>query len=220
MRKVNAIDHRLFAVDLPQPALDSIQNGTRKIRYKGLRFCKNPFDIVLYLKILEALKPQTIIEFGTSEGGSAVWFSDQCVALGLNTEIHSFDLKMPAVTAQNVTFHEADAYRPADTISATLLESLPHPWLVIEDSAHTFEACLSVMQFFRPFILSGDYLVIEDGVVADLSDEQYRAFEDGPNRAVSEFLKYHGDQFEIDETYCDFFGHNVTYCPNGWLRRI
>jgi len=220
MRKIEAAGDRRFAVDLPQRALDSIQDGTRKTRYKGLRFCKNPFDLVLYLRLLEQVRPRTIIEFGTSEGGSAIWFSDQCAALGLDTQIHSFDLKRPSVQAHNVTFHEADAYKPSDTIQSALLHDLPHPWIVIEDSAHTFEACLAVMEFFAPFLQRGDYLVVEDGVVADLGGEQYAAFDDGPNRAVAEFLKRFNDRFEIDTDYCDFFGHNVTYCPNGWLKTL
>ena len=62
-------------------------------------------------------------------------------------------------------------------------------------------------------------LVVEDGVVADLEGELYRRLDDGPNRAVAEFLDRTGDRYRIDEDLCDFYGRNVTYAPNAWLHR-
>jgi cephalosporin hydroxylase len=59
--------------------------------------------------------------------------------------------------------------------------------------------------------------VIEDGVVADLPGDQYRGFQDGPNRAVAEFLLNTGSRYAIDIESCDFYGQNLTYAPNGWL---
>lgn len=41
--------------------------------------------------------------------------------------------------------------------------------------------------------------------------------EGGPCRAISEFLRDH--PYEIDATYCDRYGHNVTGNPNGYLRK-
>jgi cephalosporin hydroxylase len=43
-------------------------------------------------------------------------------------------------------------------------------------------------------------------------------YEGGPLRALAEFLVAH-PEFEIDRSYCDFFGHNVTSNVNGYLRR-
>jgi cephalosporin hydroxylase len=42
----------------------------------------------------------------------------------------------------------------------------------------------------------------------------------GPNRAVAEFLARRPERFRIDAELCDFYGRNVTWSPNGWLRRI
>jgi cephalosporin hydroxylase len=36
---------------------------------------------------------------------------------------------------------------------------------------------------------------------------------------VAAFLDDTGDRYRIDEALCDFYGRNVTYAPNGWLRR-
>lgn len=92
MRQANQIRGRNFRVDLDQESLLKIQAGTLQTRYKGRRFCKNPFDVVLYMQLIERLKPKTIIEIGTSEGGSAVWFDDLCLSLGLQTRIVTLDI--------------------------------------------------------------------------------------------------------------------------------
>lgn len=216
-RKVKSIGNRTFAVDLPTETLEKIHRGTLKTRYKGLRFCKNPFDISLYLRLLERLRPNTIIEIGASEGGSAMWLGDQCRAFGIEADIYSLDVNPPSVLADGVTFLRGDSLRPAETFPTQLFRQAAHPWLLIEDSAHTFDSVSAVLQYFDPLLVSGDYAVVEDGVVADLPGEHYRTYEDGPNRAVAAFLEDKGERYFIDETQCDFYGHNVTYCPNAWL---
>lgn len=55
---------------------------------------------------------------------------------------------------------------------------------------------------------------------ADLPGPAYEAFEDGPNQAVATFLSERPDAYRIDSSLCDHFGYNVTYNPNGWLRRV
>ncbi|MGH8647594.1 MAG: hypothetical protein ACREX4_25275, partial [Gammaproteobacteria bacterium] len=49
---------------------------------------------------------------------------------------------------------------------------------------------------------------------------EYASYESGPNRAVEHFLAERGGAYEIDAALCDLFGHNVTYNPNGWLKRV
>lgn len=219
-RKVHSVRGRHFRVDLPAAAINGIQQGTLRTRYKGLRLAKNPFDLALYTSLLSSLRPATIIEVGTSEGGSAVWLTDQCRALGLDTtQILTIDLAPPDLDLPNIACFSGNADAPAATFPRSAIAASPHPWLVIEDSAHTFEATLKVLDFFDERLVSGDMIVVEDGVVADIEGEQYRDFEDGPNRAVAEFLARTGDRYRIDEALCDFYGHNLTYAPNAWLLR-
>lgn len=218
-RRVHSIGDRSFKVGIPPDLLDSIQAGSLKTRYKGLRLAKNPFDLVLYLQLLERLAPRTIIEIGTSEGGSALWFRDQCRTLGLETDIVSMDLEPPSWREDGISFWQVDSTRPDKTFPHARIEECPHPWLVTEDSAHIYDSVQAVLSYFDKLLHRGDYMVIEDGVVADLRDDVYRAYRDGPNKAVADFLQSRGDHYQIDTDLCDFFGPNVTYCPNSWLVR-
>ena len=221
MRKAYSARGRDFAVALPPATLEGIQSGTLRTRYKGRAFYKNPFDVLNYMRVLDELRPRTIIEIGTAEGGSAVWFRDQCVALGLDTKIYSFDISPPQDLDEDmIVLGRVDAYKIGQTLPADTFAALPHPWLIIEDSAHTYAATLSVLRYFDRLVEPGDYVVIEDGVVADLPEDEYGSFEDGPNRAVMELLESAYSNYDIDEDTCDFYGHNVTYCPNAWLRVV
>ena len=101
-----------------------------------------------------------------------------------------------------------------------LLRELPRPWLVVEDSAHSYHACLAALAFFTDRLVPGEYLVIEDGIVAELPPDIYARYENGPNRAVHDFLSANPGRLRIDRELCDFYGRNVTYNPNAWLYRI
>jgi len=218
-RRVHSIRGRSFKVGVPPPLLDSIQAATLKNRYKGVRLAKNPFDLALYLRVLEKLKPKTIMEIGTSEGGSALWLRDQCRALGFGTKVISIDRIPPALDVEEISFLEGDSTCPRETFPHAQLAGSPHPWLVIEDSAHTYESVHAVLDYFDQNLLSGDYIVVEDGVVADLRGQAYLRYADGPNMAVADFLLDKGARYRIDSDTCDYFGSNVTYCPNAWLVR-
>lgn len=219
-RQVQSVRGRHFRVGIEGEALTRIQAGTLRTRYKGLRLAKNPFDLVLYMRVLQALRPATIIEIGTSEGGSACWLIDQCKALGLDdTRLISVDIAPPDLELPGVSFHQGDAGDPGGTFPTDAIRDAPHPWLVIEDSAHLYQTTAATLDYLDRLMQPGDRIVVEDGVVADLEARTYREYEDGPNRAVAEFLGRTGQRYRIDAETCDFFGPNVTYAPNAWLIR-
>lgn len=215
------LDERRWDCDVPAATLSGIQHGVFRTRYRDKLFLKSPFDVVLYMQLIGRLKPRSIIEIGSREGGSALWFHDTAAAWGPGAQVVSVDLSPPQ-PAENthIAFLKGDAQKLEECLTDELLASLPHPWLVTEDSRHDFDTCSAVLEFFDTRLLSDDYIVIEDGVVQFLAEEQYRSFDNGPNRAVAAFLMERGIDFEIDTSLCDHFGYNVTYNPNGWLRRL
>ena len=193
-----------------------------RTKYRDVPFYKSPFDIALYLQLLSALAPKTIIEIGTKSGGSALWFADMQAAQGIeDARVISVDIDPQArFTDPRIIFLQGDAADLGEALPADLLQSCPHPILVIEDSSHHYRHSLAVLEFFDAWLQPGDYIVVEDGVVAQLSGAHYLQYENGPNRAVAEFLARRGDAYEIDADLCDRYGHNATYNPNGWLRRV
>jgi cephalosporin hydroxylase len=155
-----------------------------------------------------------------AEGGSALWFADMQTALGIDGRVVTVDQR-PRLPLDDprIEVVVGEMTRLTGCLSSAVLAALPRPWLVIEDTAHTFDVSLAVLRFFDGWLQPGDYIVIEDGVVRGLPGPQYLAYEDGPSRAIEAFLAERGDDYDIDVETCDWFGANVTYAPNGWLRR-
>ena len=213
---------RSFTPAFDAAIFDSVQNGTMKTVYRGVPFFKSPFDVVVYLQLLSRQKPKTVIEVGTKFGGSALWFADMMSADGAkDCRVVSVDIKpMAKFSDDRILFLEGDANALAEVLSLDLLSQLPRPWLVVEDSSHFYAETAAVLSFFHEWLRTGDYIVVEDGIVDHLSAEFYRQYDNGPNRALSDFLNQYTNLYEIDAGLCDHFGFNVTYNPNGWLRRL
>lgn len=216
LRLIEAVRSRKFETDVEPDVWKGIQAGTLRGTYKGLTLQKNPFDRVIYQELIQVLKPVSIIEIGSFAGGSARWLYDMCNLFELKTSVLSIDIRPPNLNLKGIDFTYGDAFAPNDTFPHEKIAKLPHPWLVISDSAHVYDTEIAILNYFAGLLNKGDYIVVEDGVVSDFGLDKYERFEDGPNRAVADFLAEH-QEFEIDSKYCDFFGHNVTYCPNGWL---
>ena len=211
---------RPFSSDLPAEHLAAIQHGVLATSYRGIPFLKSPFDVLLYMQLIGRLRPRTVIEIGTHAGGSALWFADCLAAHGIEAHVLSIDVtEPPGLDDERITFLRGDAAALERVLGGDALESLPRPLLVVEDSAHYYETSIAVLEFFHPHLRSGEYIVIEDGVVSQLPEEEYGRFADGPNRAVRRFLELHPDEYAVDEALCDRYGYNVTWSPNGWLRK-
>lgn len=201
-------------------ALTGIQAGTLATRWRGRALLKSPFDLALYMQTIDRMRPGAVIEIGTHEGGSAVWLADMMQAVGLAPCVASVDIAACDLVDSRVRLLRGDALDLATVLTPTVLAALPRPWLVIEDSAHRFETTLAVLRFFDAHLRPGERIVVEDGVVAYLPEPVYRTLEDGPGRALRAFLGEAGARYRIEREACDFYGHNVTWNPDGWLLRV
>lgn len=212
---------RDFDTAAPTALLDAVQNGVLKSVYRGVPFLKSPFDIGIYLQLLSVQQPRSVVEIGTKHGGSALWFADMLSAAGVGEPaVVSVDIRpMAAFSDPRIRFLKGVAQQLQQVLTPELLVSLPRPLLVIDDSSHRYEDALAVLRFFDPVLASGDRIVVEDGVVRHLGDPIYRSYEDGPSRAVRDFLAETGERYAIDAALCDHYGRNVTYNPNGYLLR-
>jgi cephalosporin hydroxylase len=204
---------------LPRETLHSIQNAGHNYSYRGIPIIKNPFDYALYPLLLWNLKPRTIIEIGSKAGGSAVWLGDLLNNFGIDGHIQSIDIvRVTQLSHPRVTFLEGDGRDLGETLTAKKLAALPRPWLIIEDADHSYETSKHVLEFFHPHLNAGEYIVVEDGIISDLGNDP--ACNSGPHRALKEFLASRKQDYEIDGTYCDFFGYNLTWNTNGYLKKL
>lgn len=83
------------------------------------------------------------------------------------------ELNEPSIILNYINSNE-----PEKTLSPEFLKNLPKPWLVIEDSAHFYDTTFAILSYFDKFLTKGDYIVVEDGVVADFTSSKYDPYED------------------------------------------
>lgn len=198
--------------------LKGYQAGTLGYTYKSVPCLKNPIDLAIYTKAIWDLQPGTIIELGANAGGSALWFADTLERFGYGAEVVCIDLQPPKdVKHERIRFIEGDVKHLIDVLTRNCLLGAPRPWLVVEDSAHTFETCLTVLEQTAVLLKKGDLLVIEDGVLDELGLSQ--AYGGGPNRALRQWFERQPDVFTVQRSLCDMFGRNASYAPNAWLRK-
>ena len=214
------LQQRSYRTSIPQPFLGRLQDSVHHYRYRNIQMVKSPFDMALYPLMLWNLKPRTIIEIGSKEGGSALWLADQVRNFGLDTKILSIDLiRVANLEDPLITFLSGNGRDLSGTLTSGLLADLQRPWLVIEDADHTEKTSLSVLEFFDPLLVEGDRIVIEDGIMSDLYPDSFPDCSSGPHMALKTFLAIRANDYEIDSFYCDFFGYNATWSPNGILKK-
>jgi cephalosporin hydroxylase/Flp pilus assembly protein TadD len=213
------IDQRPWGTTLPYDLMMSIQNATHNYTYRGVPMLKNPFDFALYPMLLWQIKPRTIIEIGSKSGGSGLWFGDMLDSFGIDGHIYSIDIvKVTSVSHPRLTFMEGDGQGLHKTLTPDFMNALPRPLLIVEDADHSYETSKSVLDFFHPYLHEGEYIVIEDGIISDIvRDASYNS---GPHQALKQFFEQHKEDYEVDSQYCDYFGYNVTWCTNGFLRKV
>jgi cephalosporin hydroxylase len=175
--------------------------------YKGLINCKSAIDLVLYSNLIWELQPQTILEFGSLQGGSGLWFADHLEILCGHGTIHSFEMChkciSPRASHPRLSFHETDL-RDLGTLDVALLQKLPHPWLVVDDAHVNLD---NLVPLIMELMVPGDYYVIEDAFT-------WRPVCQMVRKVISEIERL---GFLVDTKFTDAFGQNVTVAPNGWL---
>ena len=214
-------NHRSFGeVALDEPTAAAIQKGTLNYTYRGVPMWKCPFDLALYMQVLWEIKPKTILEFGSKAGGSALWLADMLTSFGLTkTALWSLDIKpVTTINDSRIRFGKIDVARPQDFLEQQTLESIEHPLLIIDDASHQYAHVKSLLNFLHPHLVTGDYLIVEDGIVDRLNMADH--YEGGPLRAIREFMSEQDGKYQIDRNRCDAFGHNVTWNVEGYIRRL
>lgn len=195
--------------------LKTIYNAHYNVTYRGIPMQKNPFDYVLYQMLINDIKPDLIIEIGSYNGASALYYSDILDLIG-NGMVHSIDIEdhvhLLAKQKSNIKFFTT-GYQNYDLNNAKEFNKI----MVIDDGSHYYEDVLKALNKFSVLININSYYIVEDGVVSALGMKN--KFNGGPLKAIDEFLK-NNKNFIIDRKYCDFFGKNATFNVNGFLKRI
>jgi cephalosporin hydroxylase len=181
--------------------------------YHGIPTLKNPSDFWIYQEILWDTRPEVIIEIGNFFGGSALALA-HCDALGkgriigVDTTHENVD---PRVKAHpRIRFVTGDACEMYPEVER-MLEG--KNVMVIEDSRHTYENTLNVLEAYSPLVAVRNYFIVEDSICHHGLDIGPKP---GPYEAVETFITMNKN-FVVDRTR---EGYCITWNPKGFLKKV
>lgn len=229
--RFQSIYKRKDRTDIPLEASKAHMLGKYFIHHRGCMVVKTADDQAILKELLAHVCPSTVIELGAFTGGNAVWMSDIMKLEGIDSTIYSMDIdlsiledKVTKIKPDNVTFLQGNANEIAKTFASDFLTTLPHPWVVIEDC---HENTLGILEYFMPYMKTGDYFVVEDThpylpshLGAGRFHKEYVPAGTNLLDAVKTFLKRHDGKIAVDSYFTDFFGYNGTWNWHGFIRKM
>ena len=224
--KLHRLAHaRSWVTDLDRPCVSDIGAFENYIDYfhhhchhntywRGKIALKFPLDAWIYQEIIHETRPDKIIEIGNSDGGSTLFLANMLDLVG-NGGVIGIDMDHSQIDFNHprITWLTGNA-KSKKVISK--VESLVTPGervMIIEDSSHTYDNTLAILQCYCHLVSVGCYFVVEDGIgrYQFISSPKPGAFE-----AIHEFIRGNRD-FEIDKKREKFV---LTFNPDGFLRRV
>lgn len=202
--------------------------------WMGFPIWQFPEDLLRLQEVIISLKPDVIIETGTNQGGSAIFFASLCHLLGKGTVI-SVDIKTSPAVRQAIAkspFSDLITLIEGNSVSAEVVETVRRKIkknkkvFIFLDSNHSKEHVLSELTAYSPLVTPDSFIVAADGIMRALADTpngRKEWAEDNPAAAALEFVQKNpefkierpkslfNDQYAIEE---------LTYWPSAWIKRL
>ena len=144
------------------------------------------------------------------------------IAWLIGTQIYTVDHDPTLVNEEmkqkipdNVKLMEGDYNKIEEVFPPAMLQTLPHPWLVIEDGHNFFN---DVMAYLNDYMAIGDYLIVEDtnpqipskiGIYS--INEEIEDWGTEKLDKLKKFLKGTGKQYMVDSFFTDYYGYNCNW---------
>jgi cephalosporin hydroxylase len=192
-----------------------------------------PEDLIRVQEVIYSIKPDVIIETGVAHGGSLVFYSSICEALGKGRVV-GIDIEIRPHNRRAIEAHEL-AHRitlvegsSTDREVVARVRQLVKPGesvLVLLDSNHTKQHVEAELAAYHEMVTPGSYIVATDGIMRDLHDVPRGNPDwtwDNPSAAAEEFAAAH-PEFVLEQPPWPFneseLARNITHWPQAWLRR-
>jgi len=194
-------------------------DGKWKFKWLGVDCWQNSFDMWIKQEIIFEIKPDYIIETGTSYGGTALFYAMLLEQIGKGHVI-SIDIDPKLEAAQKYqAFNSRCTVLKGDSTSDGIFCEISErvkggKTIVILDSNHSKDHVLKELKLYSPLVAVNSYIIVED---TNLNGHPIEPnFGHGPYEAVQEFLKQNNN-FIADR---DKERLPITFFPSGYLKRI
>jgi cephalosporin hydroxylase len=187
--------------------------------FLGVGVMKSPNDLWMYQALMTELRPTSVIETGTYQGGSALWFAFLMDMLRIDGGVvYTIDVedfrRSPVVLHPRIKYIHANAVDRAvrDDIAAQM-EKEPGTRLVCLDSDHSASHVYQELKLYAPLVRPGEVLVVEDTNISWTGDRGDR----GASGGLQDYVDEHPGEL-MQDVLCERY--LLTMNPGGWLRRV
>lgn len=216
--------------DLDQTA-NTFHKGTFAQDYSGIQIQKTKEDLDRYRQLISQTKPDIVIETGTREGGSALWFQ------GLGLEVVSIDpapqflrkgdgSPMFQYALSGVEWLRGSSL--SDWVYEMVLKRIRGKRVMVSlDSDHHSHHVQAELSRYSPLVSQGCYMVVEDSCF-DMFSRAGRLSEGniggnkistvgGPLDAIERTHPVWGKHYDRDTELEAMYP--ISHSPVGWWRR-
>ncbi|MGB2603853.1 MAG: CmcI family methyltransferase [Candidatus Sulfotelmatobacter sp.] len=189
-------------------------------RWLGVPSQQAPTDNWSMQEIIAEIRPDYIIETGTANGGTSLFYAavlsdvnPEGKVITVDVEPHVENASKLPIWKQRVEMIVGSSVDPkvADHIAQ---EVSGKKVLVTLDSLHTHDHVLHEIEIYSKLVTPGSYLVVQDTNIN--GHPVGPGAGPGPMEAVEDFMKTH-DNFVADRSREKFL---LTFYPGGWLKRV
>lgn len=209
--------------------------------FAGVFIQKLPTDLWCYQQVIHDLQPRYIIDLGSSQGGSAVWFASMLKLFEIpGGKVISVDLALDQAywLSKRRAEEAAKRLRVEDRIdwnyvvdgskNAAVREKVARlcasaPCMVVSDSDHDYAHTFYEMEWYGKHVGVGQYLVVEDTNIygwsgwLNINDPNKDGLKKGPMESANDFELTHKADFVRTDWCAKHYGLSQT--QNGWFFR-
>lgn len=188
----------------------------------GIRALKSVSDMWNYQEIIAELRPSLVVEFGTANGGAALFFAGVLAGLGGPRRVFTVDIDASNIDDGVLSHPAIEVFTSSSTEPAgaerirELRSELPGPVFAILDSDHSRDHVYAELELLTPLLATGDYLVVEDANIN--GHPVLPGWGPGPFEAAADFLAAHPGSYRHDREREAKFG--FTFATSGFLVRV
>lgn len=187
-----------------------------KTEWLGVPIRQNVLDLWTIQETIAELRPALLIEVGTWDGGSALYYG-HLMDLMNHGRVVTVD-----IVDKRKHNHPRVEFLHGDSTSREIIEQLQSrvdevngPVMVILDGNHTRDHVAKELELYSPLVTPGSFLLSQDGAIDELW--MFADTRPGPLPANRDFLARHAE-FEHDADRNDRF--LLSHHPMGWMRRL
>ena len=182
--------------------------------WMGYKAAKCPMDMWVYQELMHKLQTDLLVETGTLQGGSALFFAQMFDLMGRG-KVLSIDIDLP----DGLPEHPRIEYVKGSSIAADVLAKVESEAaqaasvMVLLDADHKAPYKHEEMRCYGRFVTPGSYMIAEDTCFDAFPT--FPEYGPGPAAAVKKFMQGN-EEFEVDHS---LERHLITFVPGGFLKK-